>query len=38
MGSIYLMCEDGQRISDYEARPDGECRGAVAVVQEVLTS
>jgi carboxymethylenebutenolidase len=36
MGSIDLTSKDGQQISAYEARPDGECRGAVVVVQEVF--
>ena len=36
MGSIVLKCADGFDLSAYEARPQGECHGAVVVIQEVF--
>jgi len=36
MGNIVLKCADGFDLSAYEARPQGECHGAVVVIQEVF--
>jgi len=36
MGSIVLKCADGFNLSAYEAGPQGTCRGAVVVIQEVF--
>ena len=36
MGSINLTCAAGFEMSAWEARPEGDCRGAVVVIQEVF--
>ena len=36
MANISLQCQDGFTLSAYEAQPQGDCRGAVVVIQEVF--
>lgn len=36
MGLITLQCADGFSMGAYEARPQGDCKGAVVVIQEVF--
>lgn len=36
MGIISLQCADDFQLSAYDAKPQGECRGAVVVIQEVF--
>ncbi len=36
MGNTSLQCGDGFAMSAYEAQPQGDCRGAIVVIQEVF--